>query len=83
MRAQQAMRHTAAQIRNLADIPIMDDEYLPIPVADPIYNSVQIFNLSLHILTVLQALFPSLSLNLVADIHPTALPLAKTNIYGR
>jgi len=54
-----------ALIWNLADIPITD-KYLPILIADLICNFVQIFYISLHIfylsvhnLTVLQAIFPS------------------------
>ena len=61
----------------------MDQKYLPIPIADPIYNFVQIFYLSVNNFTILWPIFPQKCKILVTDIHFVILPIADTNIFGR
>ena len=57
----------------------MDQKYLPIPIADPIYNFVQIFYLSVHNFTALGPIF----LADIADIPITDTIIDATLMLSR
>jgi len=61
----------------------MDQKYLPIPIADLIYNFVQFFYLSVHNFTILWPIFPKKCKILATNIHFVILPIADTNIFGQ